>query len=299
MYRMGALIVCRPKRGQRRRTFSPYGVLMTPPLLRKPPGEAQPDGGLSRRGFIVGATVALSASVVGTELLQPASASAAVIWGYPFTKHSGRSRGFTGQYSSGGHAGIDYIPGDGTPIHAVADGTIIISSGSSGNGGAYGESVWIQHSDGYRSIYAHMRAGTRAPLGPVSRGQKIGEVGNTGNSSGSHLHLEIQRNDVALDPDPFVNKAPFPGTSTPPPTPGPKDITMRLIYNLDGVDSDTPGLRRRASVGEHTFQELTFASAVIESKMWGGTENVTQAEWNSLKSIVNSRRSSAGLPPIP
>lgn len=139
-------------------------------------------------------------------------------WGYPFTFRSGRSRGFTGQYSQGGHAGIDYTPGNLTPIHAAADGTIIIS-GVSGSDGAYGESIWIQHADGYRTIYAHMTPGTRVGTGPVKRGDYIGRVGNTGNSFGAHLHIELHHNGVAINPDPFINAAPLAGTTPQPPEP--------------------------------------------------------------------------------
>ncbi|MEV8250505.1 M23 family metallopeptidase [Microbacterium sp. NPDC076768] len=269
---------------------------MTPPILREPPGEPPAERGISRRGFMLGATVALSASAIGAELLQPASASAAVIWGYPFAQRSARSRGFTGQYPNG-HAGIDYVPGHGTPIHAVASGTVIISD-VSGTNGAYGESVWIQHADGYRSIYAHMIPGTRAPLGNVSRGDVIGQVGNTGNSYGSHLHIEIHRNGVALDPDPFINGAPLAGTNTPPEAPAPKDILMRTIYNINGVDSDEPHLRRRALVGEFTFQPLSLGAAQREFKLWGAPENVTQAEWDGFRALVNTRRTTTGLPPL-
>jgi hypothetical protein len=237
------------------------------------------------------------AAAVGVELLSPAGAYAAVAWGYPFTFRSGRSRGFTGAYSQGLHAGIDYTPGIRTPIHAVADGDIIIS-GITGSGGAYGESVWIQHADGYRSIYAHMFPGTRAPVGPVRRGEKIGEVGNTGQSYGAHLHIEIHRNNVALDPDLFINDAPLAGTSTPPIAPSPKDIEMRTIYNIDGVNSDEPDLRRRAIVGEFTFQPLSLGAAQREFKLWGAPENVTQAEWDGYRTLVNTRRIGAGMPPL-
>ncbi|WP_181156693.1 MULTISPECIES: M23 family metallopeptidase [unclassified Microbacterium] len=154
-------------------------------------------------------TAAVAAAGVGA-LARPQSAAAAMTWGYPFTFRSGRSRGFVGPYPK--HAGIDYTPGLGTPIHAVADGTIIVS-GISGNDGAYGESIHIQHADGYRTVYAHMIEGTRVGLGPVVRGQFIGRVGSSGKSTGPHLHIEVQRNGVALDPDPYINDAPLAGSA--------------------------------------------------------------------------------------
>ncbi|MCB8044326.1 M23 family metallopeptidase [Microbacterium oxydans] len=74
------------------------------------------------------------------------------------------------------------------------------SAVSPGTRGAYGESIHIQHADGYRTVYAHMLEGTRIGTGPVSRGQFIGKVGDTGQSTGPHLHIEVQRNGVALNP---------------------------------------------------------------------------------------------------
>ncbi len=175
---------------------------------------------VSRRTFFAATGLALAASAVSFDLFgRPHSAAAAVTWGYPFTFYSGRSRGFTGPNA---HAGIDYTPGEGTPIHAVADGTIIIS-GVTGSNGAYGESIWIQHGDGYRTIYAHMQVGTRVPVGPVQRGQYIGRVGDTGRSFGAHLHIELHHNGVPINPDPFINAAPLAagGTGSPPTNPAP------------------------------------------------------------------------------
>ena len=177
---------------------------MSPPPRKLPPPAVDDAPPMSRRNFMVATTAALAASAVGVELATPAPAAAAVTWGYPFTATSGRSRGFSG---ANGHAGVDYTPGNLTPIHAVADGTIIISR-VSGDDGAYGESIWIQHADGYRTIYGHMAPNTRVPVGPVKRGDFIGRVGTTGRSTGPHLHLELRRNDVPINPDPFIDSAP-------------------------------------------------------------------------------------------
>lgn len=143
--------------------------------------------------------------LVGAEVV---SASAAIIWGHPFTSYSGRSRGFTGQWPEG-HAGTDYTPGAGTPIYAVADGYV---TGSYYHAN-YGEAVFISHGDGWSSIYAHMQPNTRTSANRnISRGDFVGRVGDTGKSFGAHLHIEIQRNGFAYNPDLFIDRtAPLAG----------------------------------------------------------------------------------------
>jgi len=88
------------------------------------------------------------------------------------------------------HSGIDWTPGVGTPIEAIADGVVV--SMPMGDWGSY---VVIQHViDGQTvySGYAHMIRGSNVPVGTkVTRGQVIGLVGNTGRTSGPHLHFSI------------------------------------------------------------------------------------------------------------
>ncbi|MFK3835801.1 M23 family metallopeptidase [Microbacterium sp. NPDC087868] len=183
---------------------------------------------MTRRSAVTFLSILAGAAALGAVGLDADPALAAPEWGHPFTFYSNRSRGFTGRYNAGGHAGIDYTPGPGTPIHAVADGVVTLS-GISGSQGAFGESIWIQHSDGFVSISAHMQEGTRIPYGTVvSRGDYIGRVGNTGKSYGAHLHLEIRHNGIEVDPDPLVDRnrtAPLAGT-TPPPPPPPKETEV-------------------------------------------------------------------------
>src|SRR5690606_21744821 len=90
------------------------------------------------------------------------------------------------------HRGIDFNPGAGAPIAAIADGVVV----ESGWGGALGERIIIEHvvnGQQVRSLYAHMASGTRAVAvgSTVARGQIIGRVGSTGLSTGPHLHFGI------------------------------------------------------------------------------------------------------------
>ena len=106
---------------------------------------------------------------------------------------------FTGQKAF--HEGLDFLAAEGTPIVAVAGGIVSIS----GRYTEYGNMVEITHGGGLATRYAHasrlaVRVGQR-----VSKGQKIAEVGNTGRSTGAHLHYEIRLNSVALDPKKYLS----------------------------------------------------------------------------------------------
>ena len=90
----------------------------------------------------------------------------------------------------GYHTGQDYAQPEGTPIRAVAAGVVY----DDGPGAAYGEYVQIDHGE-YQTLYGHMRRGSkRVRVGQsVEAGQVIGEVGDTGNTTGPHLHFEVRK----------------------------------------------------------------------------------------------------------
>ncbi len=94
------------------------------------------------------------------------------------------------------HTGIDFSAPRGTPIYATADGTVEIVNFDRG----YGKQVMIDHGFGYKSRYAHMFKFDVKKGQKVKRGQKIGEVGNTGLSTAPHLHYEIIYNSRKVDP---------------------------------------------------------------------------------------------------
>lgn len=107
-----------------------------------------------------------------------------------------------GPRGGGFHYGIDFFPGAGTPIGAIADGVVTFTGVDSGGWGNY---VTIQHNVNgqvVESLYAHMEWGSIsvAQGQQVSVGQFIGAVGATGRAYGAHLHLEIKVNGVNVDP---------------------------------------------------------------------------------------------------
>lgn len=94
-------------------------------------------------------------------------------------------------WASGKHDGVDLVSSGDKTILAISDGKVIRSS----NTGAWGEHVVIQMADGRSVVYAHMIAGSRKVVvgATVKTGQALGIMGNTGNSEGAHLHIEIQK----------------------------------------------------------------------------------------------------------
>jgi len=100
------------------------------------------------------------------------------------------------------HLGVDYAAPYGTPIRAIASGKVI----RKGYRGGYGKSITIKHSNGIKSLYAHMsRYKKRLRVGQrVSKGDIIGYVGSTGRSTGPHLHLGIYKCGKAVNPARYI-----------------------------------------------------------------------------------------------
>lgn len=124
----------------------------------------------------------------GTDMIRPVA-------GGPITSEFAEDRG---SYS---HRGIDIGIGIGTPVMAVADGTVTNSFYSS----SYGEVVFISHGNGLVTVYAHNSQRLVSEGQSVSRGQVISYSGNTGDSTGPHLHFETILNGAKVNPRNYVN----------------------------------------------------------------------------------------------
>lgn len=94
------------------------------------------------------------------------------------------------------HDGIDIRSPKGTSVFASADGEVIFSERLSG----YGNLILIKHSKNYFTAYAHNSKNLVKEDKKVEQGEKIGEVGDTGNASGYHVHFEIREGSTPLDP---------------------------------------------------------------------------------------------------
>jgi murein DD-endopeptidase MepM/ murein hydrolase activator NlpD len=141
----------------------------------------------------------------GNRTYDYATTTGAIRWPFPYPVPI--SSGF-GQREApcGGcsneHLGVDFTPGEGTPIYAIADG--IVAEAEDAEYG-YGNHVIIDHvinGQNIQSLYAHMGHGTTTLVAGtvVKVGDFIGLVGNTGQSYGAHLHFEIRVDGVKVDP---------------------------------------------------------------------------------------------------
>lgn len=98
------------------------------------------------------------------------------------------------------HHGVDLAANQGTPIYAIAAGTVTIASYTDANG----YYVSLSHGNGFGSIYCHMTHYTVKPGQSVKQGQIIGYVGSTGWSTGPHLHFEIHKNGSSVNPMSYI-----------------------------------------------------------------------------------------------
>ena len=112
--------------------------------------------------------------------------------------------GLTGWFGEprGGHRhpGIDIDGDTGAPVAAAAAGKVVSAGPSPAGYAGYGTMVMIAHGDGLASIYAHLSSVAVKTGQQVDTGQRVGAIGTTGSVSGSHLHFELRRNGVAVDP---------------------------------------------------------------------------------------------------
>jgi murein DD-endopeptidase MepM/ murein hydrolase activator NlpD len=95
------------------------------------------------------------------------------------------------------HEGIDFTAAVGTPIYATGDGVI---SEAEYNSGGYGQKITINHGYSYETVYAHLSKIKVKKGQRVKRGEVIGLMGNTGKSTAPHLHYEVRKSGVPMNP---------------------------------------------------------------------------------------------------
>ncbi len=98
----------------------------------------------------------------------------------------------------GGHRAIDIGSWTGAPVKSADSGYVTVAGGGWNSG--YGNYVVIDHGNGFVSLYAHLHSIYVRAGESVARGQQIGTLGNTGNSTGPHLHFEIRYQGVPGNP---------------------------------------------------------------------------------------------------
>ncbi len=162
-------------------------------------GDASAGVSVSKASDALGAPIALRARMTGTD------ASESLVNGAPPSGLPVHSRAITSRFGYRHHpilngvrmhSGVDLAAPMGSPVVAAAAGVVAFANWD----GGYGLLVKVAHGGGYESRFAHLSRILVAPGQKVARGQTIGLVGSTGRSTGSHLHYEVRKNGLAIDP---------------------------------------------------------------------------------------------------
>jgi murein DD-endopeptidase MepM/ murein hydrolase activator NlpD len=132
---------------------------------------------------------------------EPSGSEPAALFSYPVVtgvlySPFGASRG-------GGtrrHSGADISAPTGTPVRAAGAGRVIHAGYGYQNSASWGQAVLIDHGNGWITLYAHLSAVDVSVGTQLQGGEQIGRVGETGNATGPHLHIEVRRNGQALNP---------------------------------------------------------------------------------------------------
>lgn len=143
-------------------------------------------------------------------------------------------------YKAGIHNGIDVVNKNYTLgyICSHSDGNVVESRDGLGNmkgSNSYGNYVKVKHDNGYSTLYAHLAKGTVTVSNGqrVSKGQRLGFMGDSGNSYGAHLHFEIRNeSDERIDPTPYLN-ADLPAKVVE----EPKEEAGKIIYTVKAGDT--------------------------------------------------------------
>ncbi|MEF2967593.1 M23 family metallopeptidase [Paenibacillus sp. M1] len=109
-----------------------------------------------------------------------------------------RTDPFTGRASF--HAGIDIAGKTGDPVYAAGAGKVILTDKDS----SHGNYIIVEHPGGLQSWYLHLSKISVSAGDTVTKGERIGSLGNTGRSTGPHLHFEIVKQDKPIDPMPYL-----------------------------------------------------------------------------------------------
>lgn len=98
------------------------------------------------------------------------------------------------------HNGVDLAAAEGTPVLSPEAGVVRLATTRYEDGADWGTVVIVDHADGYQSFYAHLGSFSVFPGQPVKKGTELGTVGATGRVTGPHLHFELHKDGVPVDP---------------------------------------------------------------------------------------------------
>jgi len=147
----------------------------------------------------------LKTSLEERRLLLKATPTIWPVNGWLTSGYGRRLSPFTGRQER--HEGLDIAAPTGTPIVATADGVVAFSGKLAGHGNV----VFLEHDHGFSTFYAHNSRNAVSEGERVKRGQVIAYVGDTGYTTGAHLHYGVQRNGTWVDPQQYIVEDKLPG----------------------------------------------------------------------------------------
>jgi murein DD-endopeptidase MepM/ murein hydrolase activator NlpD len=159
-------------------------------------GDDDLDPRFERLGLSLARMTVLERALDGIPRVVPASVRS-ITSGFGFRRDPFNGRGAM-------HSGIDFKGAIGSPIFAAADGRVTFAGWKAG----YGKAVEISHGNGMLTRYAHLSRIDVTVGQRIEAGATLGGLGNTGRSTGPHLHFEVRINDRAVNPRPFLEAAP-------------------------------------------------------------------------------------------
>jgi murein DD-endopeptidase MepM/ murein hydrolase activator NlpD len=159
---------------------------------------------VDKNGKPIGGDDTSNSSNVSTNGSRPLAGNPQITSGFGIVRNLLNAKGLKTASYGKPHGGVDFGVGEGTPIYAVKDGDVSpITSDPNG----FGNYVSINHPDGKTSFYGHMSKVAATPGGKVKAGDVVGYSGNSGNSTGPHLHFEVRDGATKIDPLAYISGA--------------------------------------------------------------------------------------------
>lgn len=185
--------------------------------------------------------------------------------------------GYLSQTAWDDHPAVDIASLTGTPVCAAADGTVVQVDQDAD----YGIYVLLDHGDGYTTLYAHLD-GAGVQVGDrVRQGRQIGVIGNTGKSTGPHLHFEIRRNGEPINPFAMMAEEEAEDEISSFATPETKTLN---VLNVHGIQAHMLG--QDAALSLEAMQELGFGWAKQQVQWKNYEPRDGDHQWDELDALV-------------